>query len=235
MPNIYGWLESKQDPMAQQLVTIAGNVKTQGAAYGLTPGQIATLEQGAAMNFYLEVTLIGAAHDYASALVKSRDELQLDKTVEAFALPQWNPPAPPSPVAGAETLMTDFLDYFNARYGDMQRNGLTAANAQAMGFLVPSTESAPNPATMKSRVTSILTESAGKTTIVGDRQNQKQIHFRVTLDSGQVFDKVLPNSRATFMLPTDRVHSFDAMVIYADSNGDDYGQWSDVKSDTSEL
>jgi len=37
------------------------------------------------------------------------------------------------------------------------------------------------------------------------------------------------------MLPTDRVHSLDAMVIYADRNGDDTGQWREIKSDTSEL
>jgi len=68
-----------------------------------------------------------------------------------------------------------------------------------------------------------------------ERQSQPQIHFRLALDTGETMNKTLPNSKASFVLPTDRVHGFEATAIYADKNGDDYGQWSDAKSDTSEL
>ena len=173
--------------------------------------------------------------DYSGALTAARDELQIDKTSETFALPQFNAPAPPAPFAGAEPLQTDFLDYADKLYQKMRLQGLSDAAAKSLGFLVPSTEAAPNPGTMQPRVTSILTEASGHVTVGAERQSQPQIHFRLTLDSGEVFDKTLPNSKASFMLPTDRVHHFEAMAIYADRNGDDFGQWSDAKGDTSEL
>ena len=238
------WLESKQDALAPQLVSIGqnlgapdapGSAQTQGEKYGLSPAEIATWQNGAAMNFYLQVQLISAARDYASALTAARDELQIDKTSADFALPQFNPPAPPAPVAGSVTLQTNFLDWADKIYQRLKLNGLSDAAAKSLGFLVPDTVGAPNPAQMQTRITSIATEPAGHTTISAERKSQPQIHFRVVLDTGQSFDKVLPNSKATFELPTDRVHGFEARAIFADRNGDDFGQWSDARSDSSEV
>ncbi len=235
------WLESKQDAIASQIVTVGDNLFAQSEkgtkpVYGVSPAEVATWRNGAAMNAYLQQWLIPAVRDYSGGLTAARDELQIDKTVAPFVVPPFNPPAPPTPLAGAAPLDTDFLDWCDKRYQNMRLSGgLTDAAAKALGFLVPDEQSAPNPATMQPRVTSILTEAAGHTTVSVERQSQPQIHFRLTLDSGEVMNKTLPNSKASFVLPTDRVHHFEATAIYADRNGDDYGQWSDAKGETSEL
>ena len=235
------WLESKQDAIASQLVTIGDNLFAQSEdgtknIYGVSPAEIATWRQGAAMNDYLQSRLIPAVRDYSGGLTAARDELQIDNTIAPFAMPPFNVPAPPAPIAGAQPLDTDFLDWVDKRYQSMKLNGLSDSAAKALGFLVPATDvSAPNPATMQPRVTSILTEASGHTTVSVERKSQPQIHFRLTIDTGEILNKTLPNSKAIFVLPVDRVHGFEATAIYADKNGDDYGQWSDAKSDSSEL
>ena len=230
------WLEGKLDSMAAQLVAIGNALDAQGADYGLTPEEIDQWHNGAAMNNYLQIQLTSAVRDYSSALTNLRGELQFDKTPREFVLTPFSPPAPPT-MRAAPPLQTDFCDFCNALYKRMKlTGGLTDSVAKSMGFLVPATDVAPpNPATMKPRVSSLMAEAGGKVTVTVERQNQPQIHFRLTLDSGEVLDKTLPNSKASFTLPVDRVHRFDAIAIYSDRNGDDYGQWSDAKSDTSAL
>lgn len=235
------WLESKQDAIASQLVTIGDNLFAQSESgtqeiYGLTSADIAMWRQGAAMNAYLQLKLIPAIRDYSNGVTAARDELQIDKTVAPFSFAPFNAPAPPAPIVGTPTLDTDFLDWCDKRYQNMKLSGgLTDAQAKTLGFLVPESVSPPNPATMQPRVMSILTEAGGRVTVSVERQSQPQIHFRLSLDSGEVFDKTLPNSKASFVLPTDRVHGFGATAIYSDKNGDDYGVWSEAKSDSSEL
>ena len=241
MPLHFVWLESKQDAIATQLVTIGDNLFAQSEdgtkdVYGLAPSDVATWRQGAAMNAYLQLRLIPAIRDYSGGITAARDELQIDKTIAPFSVPPFNPATPPEPLPGAQPLDTDFLDWADKRYQNMKLSGgLTDAQAKTLGFLVPVAATPPNPATMQPRVTSISTEAGGHVTLSVERQSQPQIHFRLTLDTGEVMNKTLPNSKASFVLPLDRVHGFEATAIYADRNGDDFGQWSDAKSDSSEL
>ena len=239
MPNTpYVWMESKQDALANQLVTIGSNLAVSGANYGLSAAQIAQWQKGAAVNAYLQTQLIPAIRDFSGAATAARDELQLDKTVETFIVPVFNAPPMPPLVQSAisDPLQTDFLEWCDKMFQTMKLSGgLTDSAAKGLGFLV--TEAAPPipPSQLQPRITAIDTEANGKTTVKVSRGGQPMIHCRVTLDSGQVFEKTLANSQFLFDLPTDRVHGFSAMAIYADRNGNDVGQWSDPKSDSSEI
>ena len=99
------WLESKQDAIASQLVTIGDNLFAQSDdgtknIYGITPAEIATWRQGAAINGYLQLRLIPAVRDYSGGLTAARDELQLDQSVVPFVIPPFSAPAPPAPISG---------------------------------------------------------------------------------------------------------------------------------------
>lgn len=252
MPNTpYVWLESKQDPLASQLVTIGGNLASQGATFGLSVANIAYWQKGAAVNDYLQTQLIPAVRDFSGAATTARDEFQLDKLIVLFLIPSFIPPPMPplvqtaidemvraqtgTALPGDRPLQTDFLDWCDHQFQTMKLvGGLSESAAKALGFLVPASAPPIPPAQMQPRITSIDTEANGKTTVKVLRGHAKMIHCRVALDSGQIFEKTLANSEFKFDLPTDRVHNFSAMAIYADNNGEDFGQWSDPKSDTSE-
>lgn len=235
MAPYFTWTHTKQEELAPQLVTIAGNLQTQGAAFGLSAADAATWLQGARVNFWLQTQLIPALRDFSVAATAARDELQLDKVVADFPFPDLTLPPKPAPVAGAAPLQTDFLDWANKSYQAMRTAGLSDSQAIALGFLVPPPTQATPVGDLKPRVTSIDTQAGGKCVVTSSRDGQKMVHCRLLLDTGEKMDKVLANSQFTFTLPTDRVHHFEAMAIYADKNGEDLGQWSDVKSDTSEL
>ncbi len=230
----FTWAKPKQDELAAQLVTLSGNLKTQGAGFGLSPADIATWQNGAAFNFWLQTKLIPALRDFSVAATSARDELQLDKEIVPFAVPNFTLPVAPTLVAGAP-LQTDFLDWANKSYGAMRTAGLTDSQALALGFLVPPPSVATPVSDLKPRVASIDTQASGKVVVTCSRDNQKMVHCRLVLDTDVVMEKVLANSQFTFVLPTDRVHHFEVTAIYADKNGEDIGQWSDVKAETSEL
>lgn len=229
------WTHTKQEELAPQLVTIATNLQTQGAGFGLSAADTTTWLYGARVNFWLQTQLIPALRDFSVSATAARDELQLDKTVVDFPFPNMTLPPKPAPVAGAAPLQTDFLDWANKSYSAMRTAGLTDSQAIALGFLVPPPAPPIPVADLKPRIVSIDTQAGGKCVVTSSRDGQKMVHVKITLDTGVAMEKTLANSQFTFILPTDRVHSFDAMAIYADKNGEDLGQWSDVKSDTSEL
>lgn len=242
------WLEAKQDPRANQLVKIGAALT---ASFGVTPDDIAYWNKGAAVNDYLQSALIPAIRDFAPASTAARDELQIDKTIVPFALPAFVPPPMPPLVqsaveemaraqsgashAGDVPLRTDFLEWCDTLYKKMRLNGLSDSLAQNLGFLVPPAPVAATPSDLKPRILSLDTQPAGETRVTTSRDDQKMVHVQITLDTGAVLDKTLPNTRFVFMLPTDRAHSLEARARYADKDGNDIGQWSDIKTDSSEV
>ncbi len=228
------WTDGKQDILAGQLVTIGGNLAALDPKFRPTPDEIAYWQYGAAMNSWLQTRAHPSAHDLSTGLNASRDELQLDKTVEEFVVPSYTLPPPPVAPAGVGPLNTDFLSWCNRLYVKMQSQGLTPAQAKLAGFVVPDTVATPQ-GELRPRVVSNDTQPAGKTIVTTTRDGQTMVHCQITLDTGEVLNKTLANTKFTFMLPTDRVHGFSSRAIYADKDGQDIGQWSEPKSDTSEV
>ncbi len=228
------WMKGAQDALASQLVAIGGNLSGLDAKFGVTQGDVAYWQYGAAVNNWLQVSASPSAHALSTGLTTSRDELQLDKTVEAWVPPTYVLPAMPALPAGVAPLQTDFLDWCNRLYLRMQSNGLTPAQARLAGFDVPETTATPQ-GDLQPRIVSNDTQPAGKTIVTTTRDGQTMVHCQLTLDTGEVLDKTLATTKFTFTLPTDRVHAFSSRAIYADKNGEDIGQWSEAKSDTSEV
>lgn len=228
------WMKGAQDALASQLVTIGDQLSGLDPKFGVTSDDVAYWQYGAAVNNWLQVMASPSAHNLATGLTTSRDELQLDKTVEDWVAPTYALPAMPALPAGVAPLQTDFLDWCNRLYVRMQTNGLTPAQAKLAGFDVPETPATP-PGELQPRIVSNDTQPAGKTIVTTTRDGQTMVHCQLTLDSGEVLDKTLATTKFTFMLPTDRVHAFTSRAIYADKNGEDIGQWSEAKPDTSEV
>ena len=226
----YGWAYTEQNELSGQLVNIGTKLPEE---YGVTADKIAYWRYGAAVNQWLQMQANPAAHDLSMGLNGSRDELQLDKTVEVWQEPTFV--MPPSPTAPADiVLMTNFVSWCNDLFRAMQRAGLSDANAKLIGFLVPDPQ-AVSDNDLQARVVSIDTLPGGKIVVTTTRDHQTMVHCEVTLDTGEVMNKTLATTKFTFMLPTDRVHAFTARAIYADGQGEDMGQWSEVRSETSEL
>ncbi len=230
----FTWTASKQDELAAQLVNIGENLPSLDSRIRSTPEEIAYWQFGAAMNNWLQTRANPSSHDLSTGLISSRDEFQLDKVIEEFVTPTYTlPPAPIAP-AGVGPLQTNFLDWCNRLYNAMQTRGLTPAQAKLAGFIVSETISTPQ-GDLQPRIVSIDTQPAGKTIVTTTRDGQTMVHCQLTLDTGEVLNKTLANTKFTFTVPTDRVHSLSARAIYADKNGEDIGQWSDAKSETSEV
>ena len=100
---------------------------------------------------------------------------------------------------------------------------------------MPVAPAPPLPGTLQPRITLIDTQPGGKVVVTTSRDNQKMVHVQLTLDTEQILEKTLPNTRLEFQLPIDRVHGFTARAIYTDKDGNDLGQWSDVRSDSSQI
>lgn len=217
--------------MALQLVKIGNTLPT---AFGVAASDIAYWKYGAALNLWLQSQVIPAIRDFSTSATASRDELQLDKTIADYVAPTLVlPPAPAAPTG--VVMQTDFLEWCDNLYQRMKLAGLDAAAAKNIGFLVPSTPAPPSPNALQPRITSIDTQPGGKVVVVTTRDNQKMVRVQITLDSGQVLEKTLPNTHLPFALPVDRVHGFSVKAMYADKDGNDLGQWSDARSDSSQL
>ena len=107
----------------------------------------------------------------------------------------------------------------------VQTNGLTPAQAKLAGFDVPEA-TATAQGNLQPRIVSNDTQPGGKTIVTTTRDGQTMVHCQITLDTGEVLNRTLANTKFTFTLPTDRVHGFTSRAIYADKNGEDIGQWS---------
>lgn len=233
MARFFVWLEPQQDAMALQLVKIGNTLPT---SFGVTASDIAYWKYGAALNLWLQSQVIPAIRDFSTSATASRDELQLDKTIAAYVPPTLVlPPAPAAPTG--VVMETDFLEWCDNLYQRMKLAGLDAAAAKNIGFLVPVAAAPPSPGTLQPRIISIDTQPGGKVVVVTTRDNQKMVRVQLTLDTTppQVLEKMLPNTRLPFDLPVDRVHGFSAKAIYCDKDGNDLGQWSDARSDSSQL
>lgn len=234
MPNSpFVWLEGTQDARAIQLVKIGNTLSTD---FGVAASDIAYWKHGAALNLWLQSQVIPAIRDFSTSATASRDELQLDKTIAAYVPPTLV--LPPMPVAPTGVVMqTDFLDWCDKLYQKMKLAGLDAAAAKNIGFLVPVAAAPLSPMALQPRITSIDTQPGGKVVVTTSRDNQKMVRVQLTLDTtpAQVLEKTLPNTRLEFALPVDRVHGFSARAIYCDKDGNDLGQWSDARSDSSQI
>jgi hypothetical protein len=232
MPNSpFVWLEGTQDARAIQLVKIGNTLPTD---FGVAAGDIAYWKHGAALNMWLQSQIIPAIRDFSTSATASRDELQLDKTIAAYVPPTLIlPPAPVAPTG--VTMQTDFLEWCDTLYQKMKLDGLDASAAKNIGFLVPIAAAPTSPMALQPRITSIDTQPGGKVVVTTSRDNQKMVRAQLTLDTAQVLEKTLPNTRLEFALPVDRVHGFTARAIYTDKDGNDIGQWSDVRSDSSQI